>query len=73
MKIYTLWKHEGDCMPWLIDSVDEYTIDEHSGYPDDYEKKRNEPGVRELVLNFPDTAVVKLFQSPTVTATASEE
>ncbi len=74
MKIYTLWQHEGDetAMPWLVNAIDEYTIEENDGFTADYTKDRAKLNVREIILDVPDRAVTKLFQSPEVKATVCE-
>lgn len=67
MLIYTLWQSDGSAdVPWCIDAVDEYTIDEHNGFPEGYAKKRDGKDVRELVIDVPNSAVTALFESPTV-------
>lgn len=70
--LYTLWQDNGEDIPYLIDSVDEYTLDELNGYPEEYDKKRKQPGVRELLIKFPDKEVLKLFIPPTVGGKAVE-
>ena len=73
MRIHTLW-HESDAgsgdAPWLVDSVDEYTIEEN-GLPPEYAKKLKEPHHRELIIVVPDDAVRGLFTPPLVKAKVS--
>lgn len=74
MIIYTLW-HAGDDdgdMPWLVTTIDEYTVDE-CGFPPEYLKKRADPLVRELIIDVPEAAVRGLFDSPVVKATVRSE
>lgn len=74
MKIYTLWAvvdPEDGCVPWLVEAVDEYTLDEN-GYPEKWEQHKQEFDCREMVIEVPDGAVPKLFAVPTVKATVSE-
>jgi hypothetical protein len=73
MRIFTLWHAgDGDDLPWLVTAVDEYTVDEN-GFPPDYQKKREDPFVRELILQVPTKAVRALFDTPTVEATIRKE
>jgi hypothetical protein len=74
MRIYTLW-HRGDDdeAPWIIDAVDEYTIDNNCEFPPPYLKKREDINVRELILDVPEAAVRALFESPGVKATVVQE
>lgn len=78
MKIFTLW-HRGDennvgeDAPWIVDAVDEYTIENHSGFPPAYVKKRALEEHRELIIDVPEKAVRALFDSPTVKAVVVEE
>ena len=74
MRIYTLW-HRGDDdeAPWIIDAVDEYTIDNNGEFPPPYLKKREDINVRELILDVPEAAVHGLFDSPSVKATVVKE
>lgn len=74
MRIYTLW-HQGDNndAPWIIDAVDEYTIDNNCEFPPEYLKKREDIHVRELIIDVPEKAVRALFESPDVKATIVKE
>ena len=74
MIIYTLW-HAGDDggAPWIVDAVDEYTIDNNCDFPPEYLKKREDIHVRELILDVPEKAVRALFGPPTVKATIVKE
>ena len=74
MKIYTLW-HEGDPgdAPWIVDAVDEYTVDNNCEFPPSYQEKRKWASVRELVIDVPESAVRALFKTPTVKATVVKE
>lgn len=72
MKIYTLWgpSVEDDDIPWLVDSVDEYSIESIGGFPESY-KKHVEEGkgqYRELIIEVPDKAVISIFAIPTLVA-----
>jgi hypothetical protein len=74
MRIYTLWHAgDGDDLPWLTDAVDEYTVDENGGFPPEYQKKRADVLVRELVLQVPTKAVRALFDTPEIEATVIKE
>ena len=70
MRIYTLW-HRGDDddAPWIVDAVDEYTVDNNCELPPPYLEKRNDVNVRELVIDVPEKAVRSLFDAPAVKAT----
>jgi hypothetical protein len=70
MILYTLW-HRGDDddAPWIIDAVDEYTVDNNCAFPPEYLKKREDILVRELIIDVPEAAVRALFEPPTVKAT----
>ncbi len=71
MRIYTLW-HEGDDggeTPWIIDAVDEYTVDNNCEFPPPYCKERANVHVRELIIDVPEDAVRALFNSPSIKAT----
>lgn len=74
MRIYTLW-HQGDenDAPWIVDAVDEYTIDNNCEFPPEYLKKREDLHVRELIIDVPEKAVRALFDSPDVKATIVQE
>lgn len=67
MIVYTLWRN-GDLndLPWLVDAVDEYTVEDWGDFPPDYLKKKNDPNVRELAINIPEDAVRDLFEPPPV-------
>lgn len=69
MKVFTLW-HQGDegDLPWIVDAVDEITIENNCEFPPDYRAKRDDIHVRELVIDVPEDAVRALFDSPTVKA-----
>lgn len=73
MKLYTLWSHEGcdyDETPWLVAACDEFSVETNDGYPEDYRKlKDGNPKLRELIIEIPQGAVIKLFQSPVVKGT----
>lgn len=74
MRIYTLWhKGDDDEAPWIIDAVDEYTLDNNGEFPPPYLQKREDVHVRELIINVPEKAVRELFDSPGVTATVVKE
>ena len=74
VRIYTLWhRGDGDDAPWIIDAVDEYTIDNNGEFPPPYLKKREDVNVRELILDVPEAAVRGLFDSPSVKATVVKE
>ena len=67
MKVYTLWEEGGEReMPWLVASIDEYTVEE-VGWPEGYEKEReakpNGRTRRELLIEFPDEQVLKIFKT----------
>lgn len=74
MRIYTLW-HEGDegDAPWIVDAVDEYTIENHGEFPPTYAEKRGMVEHRELIIDVPEKAVRALFDSPEVLATIVKE
>jgi len=69
MIIYTLW-HAGDDSdaPWLVDAVDEYTVDNLNEFPETYQKARALVENRELMIDVPEKTVRALFKSPSVTA-----
>lgn len=80
MKIYTLWQHEerdNTTMPWCIGAEDEYTVDNNGGHTPEYCALRDKSTlgfpVRELIIEVPDSAVMKLFRPPTVKASVVEE
>lgn len=74
MRVYTLWHAPEDELsaPYLVDAVDEYTLDELGEWPEEYAKRRTDPKIRELTLDVPDRAVTKLFESPTVTVKVAD-
>jgi len=75
MRVYTLWSRESaddTDIPWLVDAVDEYTIEEN-GFQKTYLEKRDSPNVRELIIDIPEKAVRELFDSPGVKATVVKE
>ncbi len=69
MKIWTLW-HRGDegMMPWLLDSYDEYTLEENGEVPPSYQANVDKyaKDARELVLEIPDGAVRRIFEPATL-------
>lgn len=71
MRIYTLWEEGGEReLPWLVAAVDEYTV-EDCGWPEKYDEERHATSTggrvrRELLIEVPDSAVDKLFQTPEV-------
>lgn len=72
MMLYTLWSNEGcaeDETPWLVNACDEFTIESNGGYPDDYAKHKENPKLRELIIEIPHNAVLKLFRAPVVKGT----
>lgn len=70
MKLYTLWSQADatdDETPWMVAACDEFSVDENNGYPEDYLKlKDSDPKLRELIIEIPQAAVIKLFRAPTV-------
>jgi len=58
-------------MPWLVDAVDEYTIDANDGLPESYTNSLK-PGYRELIINVSDEAVLKIFRVPATKGTTQE-
>ena len=74
MIIYTLW-HKGDDgeAPWIVDAVDEYTVDNNCEFPPTYLKHREDIHVRELILEVPEKDVRALFDAPTVKATVKKD
>lgn len=74
MRVYTLW-HEADEgeAPWIVDAVDEYTIDSDGDFPPPYLEKRADIHVCELILDVPEAAVRALFESPGVKAVVVKE
>lgn len=70
MIVFTLWhRGDGSDAPWIVDAVDEYTVDNNCEFPPPYLRHRENVDVRELIIDVPETAVRKLFESPTVKAT----
>lgn len=68
--IHTLWhRGDGEDAPWIIDAVDEYTLDNNCEFPPDYLKKRADINVRELIIDVPEKAVRGLFDASSVKAT----
>jgi len=74
MIIYTLW-HAGDDgeAPWIVDAVDEYTVDINCEFPPAYLKHREDILVRELIIEVPEKDVRALFEAPTVKATIKKD
>lgn len=66
MRIYTLWEEGGE-VPWLVNAVDEYTV-EDVGWPEAYDKDRAEQRHlrRELIVEISDDVVTGLFRPPVV-------
>lgn len=73
MIVHTLW-HRGDDndAPWIVDAVDEYTLDNNCEFPPEYLKKREDINIRELIIDIPEAAVRALFEAPTVKATVKK-
>ncbi len=67
MRVYMLW-HEGDAdeVPWIIDVVDQYTIDVDGEFPPPYLERRADIGVREMIVDIPEEAVRALFSAPVI-------
>lgn len=56
---------------WVIDAVDEYTLDEHNGgYPSDFKTKLEKTGDgnerRVLIVRLPDGSLEKPWRVPVV-------
>lgn len=67
MRLYTLWcNDDGSNIPWALDAVDEYTVENNGGFPQSYLANRKGPDVRELIIDVPESAVRALFEAPTV-------
>lgn len=61
-------------MPNVVAAIDEYLEDEHMGLPEFYEtdiKTAKSGGftVREMFVTIPDSAVLALFEPPTIEGT----
>lgn len=68
MKVYMLWEQtEPNDGPYLIDAIDEYTIDAWGGWPDFFVAKQN-VHTRVLAVEVSDETVRNLFEIPVVTA-----
>lgn len=68
MKVHLIVEREHGSH-WILDAVDEWTIDEWNGkYPDSFEKKLkvNPSGTRILVVEIPDDAMERAFDTPVV-------
>jgi hypothetical protein len=74
VRIHTLW-HRGDDddAPWIVDAVDEYTVDNNCDFPATYAAKRATIEHRELIINVPEKAVRALFDAPEVKATVCDK
>jgi len=75
MKIHTIWGSRPDSeIPELLDSWDEYTIEENeSGYAEAVKKAgtRTEfSAIRIVILNVPTKAVLAAFAAPVIDAEA---
>jgi hypothetical protein len=58
----------------MVAAVDAVTIEEWNGLPDFYTKElKANPARRELFIDIPESAVVKLFQPRTVKGNVVEE
>lgn len=70
MKVYLLVERDNMATVdyWVTDAVDEYTMDEWGGYPDDFKDKLSDDR-RVLVVTIPDDALSLPFASPTVEGT----
>lgn len=69
MRIFTVWSNEGVAdgdMPWLVDAVDEYTIENLGDMPDKYKAAALRPCSKELIINIPELAVRHLFETTEV-------
>lgn len=74
MRVFTLW-HEGDNneAPWIVDAVDEYTINNNCEFPPPYLKHRADIHVREMIIDVPTDAVRALFKAPVIQATVIQD
>lgn len=74
MRVYTLW-HAGDDgeIPWLLNAVDQYTVDSNGEFPPPYLKHRADAQVQEMIIDIPEDAVRALFSAPTVRATVIKD
>jgi len=74
MRVYTLW-HAGDDgeVPWILNAVDEYTVDNNCEFPPPYLKARADIQVRELIIDIPESAVRALFSAPSVKASVIKD
>jgi hypothetical protein len=68
MRIFTLWHEDDDDgeMPWIINAVDQYTLDSNGEFPPPYLKHRANMHVRELIIDIPENAVRALFRAPSI-------
>lgn len=74
MRVFTLW-HVGDAdeVPWIVDAVDQYTIDNNCEFPPPYLKHRANINVREMIIDVPEDAVRALFSAPSVRGTVIKD
>ena len=67
MIIYTLWaKSDAGELPYIIDAVDEYVVEETGDFPSVYQQRKDNPDVREVIITVPDNKIVALFTPPTI-------
>ena len=75
MRVYTLW-HAGDDdgeIPWILNAVDQYTVDNNCEFPPPYLRARADIQVREMIIDIPEDAVRALFRAPSVKATVIKD
>ena len=68
MKIYTLWHEGDDGIPWLLNAVDEYCVEEN-GWPSAYLTDKAKPHVREVVIDLSEKAIKEVFAPPPIKGT----
>lgn len=72
MNIFTIWekqKDNDDDMPWLVDMIDEYTVEESGEFPESYIRSKMLPERREIIITVPDKAILDAFEITAIKGT----
>lgn len=79
MKIHLLVERENtrEAASWVIDAVDEWTLDEHGGeYPPDFQDKlshlNEDLNRRVLIVEIPDNSLERIWDIPIVSGKVAE-
>jgi hypothetical protein len=66
MRIFCLFRNDDpDAMPWLVEAVDEYVVEEN-GFPPQYIKQKDAPNTKEIIVEVSGKDLIKAFAAVTL-------